>query len=233
MKKALIFAFAIILAQSLAAQNLERIGGGGTFNFGVQLVDFSAINDVTQNFGYPALDDANVSIGGGGQFYLNRFVLSGEGAFFGQSSVDSPQNNLQFGGGYGMFSLGYNVINADNLLLYPAAGVGFVGAGLAVRPRQQGTSFDDAISGEVSTNETNIGAFSEMFRLAVNMDWFPLQKDDKAYGLLIGLSAGYNFAPTSTFENPAGTALANSPEFDPSGAFITLRIGGGFYGQKK
>jgi len=233
MKKALIFAFAIILAQSIAAQNLKRVGGGGTFNFGAQLVDFSAVNDVTQAFGYPAFEDANISFGGGGQFYINRFILMGEGAYFGQSSVENPQNSLEFGGGYGMFSLGYNTINKESLLLYPSVGVGFVGSGLTVRPRQQDISFEDAISGEVSTNETNIGAFSEMFRLAVNMDWFPLQKNDKAYGLLIGLSAGYNFAPTSTFENPADTELANSPEFDPGGAFITLRIGGGFYGRKE
>ncbi len=221
-----------LLTGNLMAQSEARFGGSGSFNFGLQLVDMDPLNEVTNNFGYDDLSNANVSIGGGGQVYLKQFVLGFKGGFVGQDDVQNSDYTLRYGSGYGMFNIGYNLLQQDRFLLYPSAGFGFFGAGLDLAPRREGTSFED-IFAQPATNANDaitIAAFSTAFELSISGDWFLTQGENAAYGLMLGFTAGYRFAPDATFENRAGTELINPPDFNPGGAFLTLRVGGGYYG---
>lgn len=214
----------------------EDLGGGsGSFNTGLQLVDVEPLNDVLEPAGYEALDQANLQIGGGGQFYLRRVVISLKGAFVGQSEVESNTHSLDFGGGYFMFNGGYNLLQKKRLLLYPSVGFGFIGFALEQRPRRAGTGFSDYFSDPADNqNEaTTLLSSAGLLEVGLHADWF-LQGDEKAgYGPMLGLGAGYRFASEATFENLAGTEVDSSPDFRPGGFFVTLRIGGGGYGEQR
>lgn len=234
MKRLLLAALAIALTFTVKAQDSPKYGGSGTFNFGIQTMDLAPINDIITRYGYGALSDVNTAIGGGGQFYLGSWVLMGEGGFVGQEEVQNNNYTLRFGAGYGMFSLGYGIVDTDRFFLYPSVGGGFFGTGLNLTRRNQGASFED-IFAEPQGNEdgsVSAGAFTGTAQLAVNADFWLQSKDGNAYGTMLGLSLGYRFSGDASFENLGGTELVNSPGFNPGGAFITLRIGGGYRGHK-
>ncbi len=220
---------------SVHAQDTKRYGGGGSFNAGIQTMDVEPINNIINQFGYEDLSNTNVSIGGAGQFYLGDWVVMGEGGFVGQDDVQNDNYTLRFGAGYGMFSIGYNIVDTKQFLLYPSIGGGFFGTGIQLSQRNEGASFEDLFA-EPASNEDNTvsaGAFSGAGQVALNADFWLHAKEDKAYGLMLGLSAGYRFAGDAEFENIAGTELAGNPDFSPSGAFVTLRIGSGVRGTKE
>lgn len=235
MKRLLFTAFAVLFACTVSqAQMTERYGGGGSFNFGIQTMDVEPLNDIISQYGYEELSTANISFGGGGQFYLGKWVVSGEGGFVGQDEVTNDAYTLRFGSGYGMFSVGYNVVDRKQFLLYPSVGGGFYGTGISLSGRIDNKEFEDIFAEPQENQDVSVsaGAFTGAGQIALNADWLLESNEESAYGLLVGLSAGYRFAGTANFENIAGSELANSPDFNPGGAFLTLRVGGGFRGPK-
>lgn len=207
-----------------------RFGGGGTFNIGFQTMDIAPLSSIIESYGYDVLSDGNLTIGGGGQFYLNRWVVGMSGGYVGQGEVTNTTHQLSFGGGYGLLSLGYDVLGKKQFALYPSAGFGFSGSGLSIVPRYPGASFTDVLQEpEVYTEErVSIGAFTPMYQLALNGDWFVTGGEDAAYGFLLGLTAGYRIAPAANYSNVGGTELDTGPDFNTSGFFLTLRLGGGY-----
>jgi hypothetical protein len=236
MKHLLLSTIALIfLVPTLEAQDDKRYGGSGSFNLGIQTMDVEPINDIISRYGYEDLSNTNISIGGGGQFYLGSWVISGEGGFIGQDDVQNDSYTLRFGAGYGMFSIGYGIVDKERFFLYPSIGGGFYGTGLQLSQRNESASFEDLFA-EPSANEDrtiSTGAFTGAGEVALNADFWLSSKDGNAYGLMLGLSAGYRFSGSAEFENIAGSELANSPDFNPGGAFVTLRVGGGFRGSKE
>ena len=237
MGKLLVFIAMLVLlgVHALQAQETpskKRRGGSGSFNIGMQFMDMEPLNDVIEPSGYEALSNANIQIGGGGQSYFGPVVLGLRGGFVGQSAVERDDYQLSFGGGHLIFSGGYNVLDRDRLLVYPALGIGLFAMGIEQRPLREGTDFDDVIQNpnRHADQPTSIGSGSGLLELALHSDYF-LDGDQKAgYGLMLGASAGYRLASEADFFNPAGTELDNTPDFNPGGFFFSLRIGGGYHG---
>lgn len=210
----------------------KRRGGSGSFNIGMQFIDVAPLNDVIEPAGYEALSSGNIQIGGGGRFYLGSVMLGLKGAFVGQSAVERDDYRLNFGGGNIIFTGGYNVLDRDRWLLYPALGVGLAGMGIEQRPLREGTDFNDVIQDpdDYPDEPTSINSGSGLLELALHTDYFLDGDQEAGYGLMLGASAGYRLAAEGDFFNPAGAELDNAPDFNPGGFFFTLRIGGGYHG---
>jgi len=228
----LLLAFA--LATGLVSAQDRVFGGSGTFDIGIQTMDPDGLNDVLTPAGYGSLSGPALTIGGSGQGYVNNWVIGGEGAFYGFGEANSPTHELELAGGYGLFTLGYIPLQGRGFLFYPSLGAGVAGTGLDIRARQSESTFAEVIGNpdDNPTREVDLGTVAPYFKLAVNLHYFPLRGEgSKRYGPMLGLSAGYAFAPGRPFRQGAAD-LAGSPDFSPGGFFLTLKLGGGFLSRK-
>lgn len=236
MKRFFFTAFAVLFIFAMSHAQMDKLyGGGGSFNLGIQTMDVDPLNEIISRYGYEELSSGNISFGGGGQFYLSKWVLICEGGFIGQDEVMNEEYTLRFGSGYGIASIGYGIVNRKQFLLYPSVGVGFYGTGIQLNRRLNNKEFDDIFAEPQDNQDVTVstGAFTSAGQVALNADWLLDGNEKSAYGLLLGFSIGYRFSGTAEFENIAGSELSDSPDFNPGGAFFTLRVGGGFRGPKE
>ncbi len=204
-------------------------GGSGSFDIGMQALDVNSINQQIQGVGFPALPNLAFTMGGSGEFYIRKFVLGGEGGFIGQGKVSNGSYDAQLAGGHGLLSLGYLTLVQKGWLLYPSLGLGVSGTGFSLTSQSKEYSFTDVLNNPEGfpNQEVEFGQASTIFRLAIRVEKFLLQKDGNHFGPKIGLVAGYTLATRSTFRQN-GIELEASPDFAPRGFFLTLKIGGGY-----
>ncbi|MCU0432641.1 MAG: hypothetical protein MUC87_04205 [Bacteroidia bacterium] len=228
---------ALIISLSCAAQDkpASKTGGGGSFNTGMAFFDANAMNRFLTAEGFGKLSSTNLSIGGGGVFYRNNWVIGSEGGFAGQRKVSSSTHELRFGYGYGAFQLGYIVAQNSRTLIYPSIGGGFTGASMQISKFNASESLSSVIANgdTLSTSRTRLTAFAPLLKASVNLDFYLSGNENAMYGALLGITAGYQYGGKSAFRSESGTEITNSPSFSASGFFVTLRIGGGYRGTMK
>ncbi len=196
----LLLAFA--LTTGLVSAQDRVFGGSGTFDIGIQTMDLDGLNDALTPAGYGSLSGPAFTLGGSGQGYINNWVIGGEGAFYGFGAANSPTHELELAGGYGLFTLGYIPLQGRGFLLYPSLGAGVAGTGLDIRSRQSESTFAEVIGNpdDNPTQEVDLGTVAPYFKLAVNLHYFPLRgREGMRYGPMLGISAGYAFAPGRGF----------------------------------
>lgn len=224
-----------VAAQAQVLQDPETLRGGGYFQVGYMILDVDALNAQLLGSGYPGLDDAFVTLGGGGFGMKGPFLLGGEGhALVGprETTVDGT-TQVGLGGGYGLFRLGYLAYAQEGINVFPMLGLGGGGASLSLVERSAPT-FDDVLtdpqrSATLSTGSFLLDASVAVFYRPELPGMAPEEPDDEDApgGLLLGLQAGYTFAPgDSSWKLDHINTVAGGPEMKMQGFYIRLAIGG-------
>jgi hypothetical protein len=205
----------------------DGAAGRGFFQVGYQRLDPDGLNSALQDAGLPALDQDYLTLGGVGYGSYGRFLIGGEGhALLGQdATTPDGARQLSQGGGFGLFRIGYLAFSRDNLDVYPLFGVGGGGMSLTIAERSAPT-FDEVLSDPERAARLSTGMF--LLDLGVGADYrLPLGDDDDDGGLLIGLHAGYTFAPwTTSWTLDDINSVAGGPPFQIEGLYVRLSLGG-------
>jgi len=174
-------------------------------------------------------------IGAGGLFCSRRLVVGIEG--FG---LLSPQRagggyRTSLSGAYGIFQLGYALINDERFTLYPL--LGFGGGALTWKMQRDvvPSSFEDVIERpEMGASLLNA---SFILQAALGADyWLRLaQGEGGASCLVIGLRLGYAYSPFGhNWElqmSEQASELAGAPTLGITGPFLRLVAGWGRLGR--
>lgn len=132
----LLVALALFLAVA-SPGDAQQTSGGGYFAIGTVELKVDALNGPLVDAGFPEISSSAISLGGGGHGVRGRVLVGGEGHGF-ITSVETTEDGatgLRFGGGYGLFNLGWEVFHRDRLTIFPKAGFGGGGYILQIGPR--------------------------------------------------------------------------------------------------
>jgi hypothetical protein len=212
----------------------ERVTGMSFFfNGGIHHMNNSELNEAFDAAGYEGNFRSLHYMGGGGlHFYLNNFVIGTRARMLSVDRRRSPENTVSYTTGSGNMFLGYILNSGPRHLLFPGIGFGAVSSALIVRPRQVQASFNDVISNpdEFGNQASRLIHITPFIRPAIHFDYFPVvrERDGGSRGLLVGISAGYTFSRDAQW-TLGGSRIATAPEFNPSGFFVSLRVGAGAF----
>jgi hypothetical protein len=205
------------------------IAGRGFFDVGYIGLDMDDLNASLEAADLPALDGSFFTLGGGGYGARGRFLIGGEGHGLIGSDETTPDGEMKVSmhGGYGLFRLGYLVTSYEGLDLFPTLGIGGGGTSLKIVERSAPT-FDDIIENPRRGATLNtgsllldVGAVAHL-RLGGGKD----RGDGERGGLLIGLQAGYTFAPADAGWDFEGVDVAGGPTLELQGAYVRFSVGG-------
>lgn len=201
-------------------------GGAGYFAIGTNVIGIDALNDRLESFGYPTFGSAFLSLGGGGYGLVGgRFLLGGEGHGLIRPAQSVQGRTVSVGGGYGLFTLGYQAWTSPTTRVYPQVGVGAGGLTVDIGSTGEATDFDDVLDDPNRRAELTRGSL--LVSLAVNLTYEAFSAPDEEGGFRIGLQAGYLLAPLSSDWQLDDAALDDGPDAGFGGPFVRLLIGGG------
>lgn len=204
-------------------------GGSGGFHFGGKLYDTEAFN-YFNSLNNQTFSNNLITVGGGGYFIFNNFMIGGYGFYRGGEKKDvlleNPfedyqQFNLSINGGGGYLTLGYVVFATEKTIAFPQLGIGFE----ALAYHQ---SIDEDIM--VSNSEFSSSEYawrSPMLDLGFGVDTFPFDN-----GLKVGLRVGYNLSlgQDNDWWHQGGEILnTDLPDNDLNGFYLNLVVGGGYF----
>ncbi len=101
-------------------------GGAGYFAFRISNYDFKNLNDVLKANNLKEFNNLSVSYGGGGYGIINRLVLGGEGFTASSNNQLDTAYKSSMNLEYGLFKIGYLLINNKKLFIYPSLGIGSI-----------------------------------------------------------------------------------------------------------
>jgi hypothetical protein len=195
--------------------------GGGAF-------DLDGLNGALAGGGFDEVSGNTVSVGGGGHVVLGRWIVGGEG--FGlmprESDTSAGDWRARVSGGGGVVNLGYSVLRKGGTSVYPLIGVG-AGA-LTVEMSERSTpTFDQVISNPA--RGSTVTQVTMLVQPAVGIDHFvPVgTTDGLVAGFVVGVRAGYTFAPMTSDWYLDTMRLPGGPKQGMEGAFVRVTIGGG------
>lgn len=205
---------------------VRQSGGGGYFMVGSSVIDIKELNSRLEAKQYSKLSDKFVSFGGGGHAIMGRLIIGGEGHGLIGKGTATGDYKVSFNAGCGFFDLGYIVYSRRGLSLYPFLGIGGGGMSLKIVDRQTPT-FDEAL--ENPRRGTELASGSMLLNLSIGADYlFNLGgEQDAEGGLLLGIRAGYTFAPIKGEWKTDESTVSGGPEVGVEGPYLRLAIGGG------
>jgi hypothetical protein len=217
--------------QSALTQEPEETDGPGMgfFQIGYIGLDLDDLNGSLAGAGYPSLDESFFTLGGAGYGIRGRLMIGGEGHLLlgSDETTASGATRVSAGGGYGLFRLGYSVLSRAGVDIFPALGIGGGSLNMTFAERSAPT-FDDVLadpqrSARLSTGMFLLDASAVLtYRITVRES-----EEGEAGGLLVGLQAGYTFAPGDTsWTLDDLNDVAGGPGFQVEGFHIELSIGG-------
>jgi hypothetical protein len=203
--------------------------GGGYFAIGLNVTTGTeALRDRLSDAGFPALGRTALSIGGGGYGGAGRIIFGGEGHGLIVPSERGGGREVSIAGGYGLGTVGYLLQPASGLRVYPQLGLGVGGLSLDIQtptaedaPRRFGDVLENPRRGvEVSRG-------SLLLSLQAGLEYRFGASDASGWpGALVGLQAGYLFAPFSSDWNYSDVGLEGGPDSTFAGPFLRLIVGG-------
>lgn len=198
-----------------------KAGAEGYFKANYNSLDFSKLNTVFNHAGFTMPSTPAISIGGGGEIIIKHWVLGGEGQrLIKQKQTQSFSTsvvNTYYGGGYGMFDLGYTIVSKKRLMLYPMVGIGggHIYADVIETPSTK--DFATNVSAEPVSSHYQNKAF--MLQPKLCFDFF-------AGTFLIGIEGGYNYMLYNNWTINK-TKLSNAPSSSLNGLFLGVTVGFG------
>jgi len=222
---------------SIAAQDAPPLPGRGHFSVGYIELDLDELNADLQDGGFPALDGSFLTLGGGGYGTRGRLLIGGEGHGLLGSDATTADGSTQVsvGGGYGLFKLGYLAFAQNGLEVFPSVGIGGGGMHVQIVERSAPT-FGDIIADPQRSSKLSAGSFlmdvagTAHFRFAPGDEGEDAGDDDEGEnpgGMLIGLQAGYTFAPgSSRWTLDDINSVAGGPTLNMQGFYFRISVGG-------
>lgn len=225
----IIFIAANIQIKGQDANNRSKAWGGiGYFETGITYFDYSDINKLFKNAGFPELTTPSISMGGGGHALIANFIVGGEGhGYFGAIS-QNDQYKVSHGGGYGFFNVGYLLMNTPTTKLYPMVGLGGGSVTVSITDRNQiPDSFDQILLNPARQSHIYTGGFTMNFSLSSDFFVAGQRTEQVSGGFFVGIRAGYTLQLSGNNWYLDEQILSDSPNSGMSGPYVRLTIGGG------
>src|SRR5690606_20999150 len=162
-------------AQDLRLEPVEP-EGAGFFAIGGSWLDIDELNDALGSAGYPTFGGGGLTLGGGGYgVHRGRLLLGGEGyaVISGEEAVAG--RTVTYGGGYGLFNIGYMIAPTPTTRVYPLFGIGGGGASLRIGARATEDSFGDVLDNPGRTASLNRGSLLLSFGIGAE---YRLRRDE-------------------------------------------------------
>jgi|GEM_PF-2014583 len=158
----------IAVGQATDSSNFYALGG-------VYFMNFKNINSSLNKHNLPEINNIHFYYGMGGNTYLGKVQIGGEGFHF--SSRKTKKNNVQLKsqGGAGYFYTGYQVIGKERFYFTPRLGIGGGGVEIQLNSKTS-TTFVDFLQSNYSNNLTTRSViihsgFKAGFVIGKNLDF--------------------------------------------------------------
>ena len=221
-------AFAITLAVAApAAAQAELLGPGAAYvSAGVSLMSTGALDDRLDERGYPTFGRSATAFGIGGYRVLSSGAMLGLEAtpfFMGEESRDG--GDVSLGGGFATLGVGYAVRFGQRMRVYPRVGIGAGGLTMEFESAADTVDFDDVLDAPSPAPIETDAALSRdgmVFDLGGGAEFLTGGNG----GLLIGVRAGYLFAPWDDEWDLVyqGRAI-DGPDASIAGPYVRLALG--------
>jgi hypothetical protein len=205
-------------------------GGKGYFMLGWTGLELDDLNTALEAQGYPGFGKDFLTIGGGGHAMLGRLVLGGHGhAFRGGDetvSLGGINYNTSLDGGAGFFDMGFIAYAHDGFTLTPMVGLGGGGYELEILEREAPT-FNEVLQDPGRSSRMSNSAF--LIDAGAQFD-FIITGGHRRHGrggILLGVRAGWVFAPWVGNWSLESQEIAGGPDVGPTGPYVRFLIGGG------
>ena len=228
-------AFALMLAAllvpSAAAQDLPSRSAFVTYaGLGANFVRLGDLSRRLERADYGAYSNSQFWYGTSGRTFLGPFMLGSEANWLRKEDSDNARFSTSLRGRYSAFHLGYVVRETDRLRAYPLVGLGHGSYTLRFYERGSDPSFGDVLANPARGAELKSQGW--LLDLGGGADYLlPLREtEDRQSGLVLGLRAGYLFAPLDSdwalFDEgaPSGT-----PDLKLAGPYFRLTVGLGWF----
>ncbi|MCF8369772.1 MAG: hypothetical protein K9G76_12100 [Bacteroidales bacterium] len=212
----------------------KYLGGFGYFMVGHKSFDLQKMNDAFKANAYPEINNGSVSIGGGGHYLINNWLIGGEGAGLLGNTVENNNYRLVHAGGYGFFNLGYLALRTPSFMLYQVLGIG--GGNLTVYIKDKNlltNSFDDLLENPGRESIIATGGFLLNFSIMANYFISGNRKENNSSGFILGIKGGYVLNTTGNNWQLSGQTLKDSPAAGMSGPYVSIVLGGGGIAKNK
>jgi hypothetical protein len=215
-------------AAAQAEPDEEGNAGRGFFQVGYMRLSTDDLGAELGAAGLPAMDEDFLTLGGAGYGTRGRFLIGGEGhALLGRKeTTPGGARQLTVSGGYGLFRLGYLAVTRDAFDVYPLFGIG--GGGMSLKIAERGApTFDQVIADPETSSTLATAVFVLDVAAAANFRITMSENEDGVGGFLLGVQAGYSFAPAQSGWTLDGTNdVAGGPDLKIQGPYVRLSIGG-------
>lgn len=217
-------------ASAQGRYNNKTRGGSGYLMIGWNTPEFDRLTASLRAQGYPTFARDVPAFGGGGHFYIKRFLFGGEGHAFrsakGNVTLASVEFETTLDAGYGLFTLGYLLSTRDRLQLYPMLGFGGGMVKLKIVAKNP-PSFEDVLDAPGRNAELASGGL--LLNLGFGADtWLGIHRERRDYsGVVLGVRAGYLFTPLAGDWHLDEKKIRGGPEFDLSGPYVRVLLGVG------
>ncbi|MGE0158194.1 MAG: hypothetical protein AB7T31_02210 [Gemmatimonadales bacterium] len=221
------FAAGRLEAQTAPADE-EPTAGRGFFQAGYLRLGLDDLNTALTGAALPAMSEDFLTLGGAGYGTRGRFLIGGEGHALMGAKETTPGGGRQLtvSGGFGLFRVGYLVITGEAFDLYPLFGIGGGGMSLKIAERFAPT-FDQVIADPETSSTLSTAVLVLDVGLAANYRVTLGERERGVGGFLLGVQAGYSFAPAQSAWSLDGTNdVAGGPDLRIQGPYVRLSLGG-------
>lgn len=212
---------------SVHADDSERDGYvRGYLMFGGSQLDIDDLNNRLVTNNYTPFPDEFGSIGFGFLYTEDsKWLVGGEGHFLVVEEQDNtlPMGNYQsmLTAAYGFFNVGYSLVSAHGLSVYPLAGVGVGGKWLQIGQND----FNDILTDPKRSADITSASFMFNFSLSAEYVFGSKKTDNYKSGFLLGCQAGYTVSPWNDLWTSDLLMVKGAPASGLTGPYIRLMIG--------
>lgn len=221
-------------AASAAAQHADppaRRSVAAYLMTGGSLLDVDALNIALAAQAFETFSDRFFSLGGGIHLVLNQAIITGEAhaLLTEEGSVSNGTYTGALGSMYGSLGAGYLVYEGDALDLYPLVGVGWERTTLELVQRGA-PAFGDVLTDPA--RGSTLHASGPIVSFSLGGDYVFEAGPSARKGFLIGLRAGYAYAPVQGDWSLGDIDVPDGPAMNVTGPFVHIMIGLGGRGPR-
>lgn len=204
--------------------------GGGYFMIGWSALDLNDLNASLVAHGYPRFDESFLSLGGAGHFSVGRLVIGGQGHGYLSETHDAilatGTYRTELSGGVGFFDLGYQFVRGGRTRAALLVGLG--GGELNLKMVDlTGPSFEDVLTDPGRSAELSAAGFLIDLGASVDVVAGHVRRHGTSGGPLLGVRAGYIFAPVKGDWQLGDRDIAGGPRMGMEGAYVRAMLGFG------
>jgi hypothetical protein len=194
-------------------------GGFGFFAVGPQRPDLHNLNRTLNATDLPSLGNVFFSLGGGGGWLLDRFLLGGGGHGLLPRRTTRSDRETRLRGGYGFFDIGYVFAARPRWRAYGLIGLGGGSWSLDVLQSGRIPDFSGLLERPAGAVRLETGGF--LLQEAVGWHGWVRPR-----GLFWGLQVGYVWQPAGEAWRLAGASVVGGPDVRLTGPYVRFLIGG-------